>query len=50
MRSENGVVTGTSGADIRNKSGSTNSLYSQRDTDRVWVLDHEQVFAIYRHR
>ena len=47
MRWENGVVTGTSGADIRSKSGFTNPLYSQRDTDRVWVLDHEQVFTIW---
>ena len=47
MRWENGVVTGTSGADIRSKSGFTNPLYSQRDNNRVWVADHEQVFTIW---
>ncbi len=47
MRWENGVVTGTSGADIRSKSGFTNPLYSQRDTNRVWVVDHDQVFTFW---
>ena len=47
MRWENAVVTGTSGADIRSKSGFTNPIYSQRDTNRVWVVDHDQVFAFW---
>jgi hypothetical protein len=47
MRWENGVVTGTSGQDIRNKSGFTNPIYSQRDTNRVWVVDHDQVFTFW---
>jgi hypothetical protein len=47
MRWENGVVTGTSGADIRSKSGFTNPLYSQRDTNRVWAVDHDQVFTFW---
>ena len=47
IRWENGVVTGTSGADIRSKSGFTNPLYSQRDTNRVWVADHDQVFTFW---
>jgi hypothetical protein len=47
LRWENGIVTGTSGADIRSKSGFTNPLYSQRDTNRVWVVDHDQVFTFW---
>ena len=47
MRWENGVVTGTSGDNIRSKSGFTNPLYSQRNTNRVWVVDHSQVFTFW---
>ena len=47
VRWENGVVTGKSGADIRSKSGFTSKLYSQRDTNRVWVVDHSQVFTFW---
>jgi hypothetical protein len=47
LRWENGIVTGTSGADIRSKSGFTNPLYSQRDTNRAWVVDHDQVFTFW---
>src|SRR4051794_36920619 len=47
IRWENGLVTGTSGADIRSKSGGGPSpLISPRQTDRVFV-DGNQAFFLW---